>query len=284
MRIRANPVVADGKEAGICPIPAHGNPDGASLRVVQDAVLQQIGQRAQKQPLVPLQADGFVHLLQFYPAGIFRHRVHKIGHGAADELCRAQPLAFQGLHVVFQAGHQVQVADQVAQADPLPADHRGLLLLRRRECGIVLQFARIAEDHGEGRADVVRDARDPVGARLVLFPQRVVAALQFAGSRVDPSRHLAQAAALRQLHRFPARQAGQPVQNRAYRPHRPPAEECIDQDRHQDIAHQEQQHTFKDRPGVLLCKIERVAHIRPLGVSGHHQAVRVFPAKDGVIL
>ena len=63
LRVRANPVVTDGKEAGIRPIPAHGNPDGASLRVVQDAVLQQIGQRAQKQPLVPLQADGFVHLL-----------------------------------------------------------------------------------------------------------------------------------------------------------------------------------------------------------------------------
>ena len=89
------------------------------------------------------------------------------------------------LRIVFQPGSQVQVQDELADGQALPSDALGALMVFRGQRFFCGKRLRIACDQGEGRADIVGDAGDPLCAGVVPLPQLFRLALKYAGGLVQ---------------------------------------------------------------------------------------------------
>ena len=156
--------------AGASPIlRAHRNRDMAPLGIVDDAVADQVVQHPPEEGGVTLHPGGTARML-FRELNLIPFRqaaIEHLAHRLPPDLRQIHRLPADGLEGVLQLGGQVQILYQRFQTLPLLPDPPGLVTGLRGESVVILQFAGVAQYHGEGSADVVGDTADPLRPGLV---------------------------------------------------------------------------------------------------------------------
>ena len=253
--------------------------------VVPHTVAQHIFQCTPQQSAVHTEGERLCAgvQVQFHHAVLRQRPVAEIRHEPAQQRPGLAGFPPQRLRAVLQLAGQVQVLHQGTDLLALVADALRFLARLRGHRAVGLDLFRPAQDQRKGRADVVADPRDPVGARFVPALDDLVAAAQLLTGLVQPPGQFPGKALGGQVHAA-ARQNIQAVGHCLQGAGAAPADQ---QAAHEDQHHHGDQHTAgvgKDPRDQVGVAVKVIAGDAALGHAQHQHAVVPDLAKDRVIV
>lgn len=153
------------------------------MRVVGDAVADQIVQHTPQQSIVPQKVDraSWLHLGKYDFISTVQTAIQHFTDSLAAGLYPINIFEVNGLERIFQLGSQVQIIDQPFHLFAFPANNSCLLSCVRWKVAVIFQLAGIPKHHRKRCADVVRYAANPLRSSTVL---RILEDERYIGSYV----------------------------------------------------------------------------------------------------
>ena len=184
----------------------------------------------------------------------------------------------------MQLEGQVQVLNERLDLLALGADSGGFFLLLRLGRRLLRQLLPVAHDQRQRGADVVGNARDPVGAGGVPAADQRVLLLQIAAGLIQLLRQLGGRAGLGQADLFPLRQLPDSRRRFPQGLRAPPAEEQANGSNQTQIDDQQRPDSRQQRVENVVVHIEIEPGHAPLLLPRHQKAKVVAVGHHRVVL